>query len=46
MEAGVRALDLLNSPWRDLTGVKRFDGVPVGGQTLGRLVLLFVRGEI
>ncbi|HUU03867.1 MAG TPA: TonB-dependent receptor [Myxococcota bacterium] len=46
VEAGVRALDLLNASWRDLTGVTRFDGVPVGGQTLGRLMLLFVRGEI
>jgi len=46
VESGVRAFDLLNAPWRDLTGVERFDGVPVGGQTLGRLLLFFVRGEI
>jgi len=46
LEAGVRAYNLGNQRFRDLTSVERFDGKPIGGQPLGRIVFVFLRGGI
>lgn len=46
LEAGVRALNLLNDWFRDGYAVRRDDGEPVGAQRLGRRVLFFLRGSI
>jgi outer membrane receptor for ferrienterochelin and colicin len=46
IEAGLRAYNLLNTGFRDLTSVTRFDGVEMGGQLMGRSIIVFVRGGI
>ena len=45
-EAGVRAFNLLNTGFRDLTSITRFDGLQLGGQLLGRRVFAFLRAGL
>ncbi len=45
-ELGVRVFNILNSGVRDLPAVVRPDGVELGGELLGRRILLFMRARI
>jgi hypothetical protein len=46
MEAGVRAYNVLNIGFQDTPAITRWDGKPFGGELMGRLILLFLRGSI
>jgi hypothetical protein len=46
IEAGVRAYNLLGAGFRDLTVIRRFDGVEIGGQLLDRRVFVFLRAGL
>ncbi len=45
-EMGLRAYNVLNIGFRDLPAVIRPDGVELGGELLGRRILVFARGSI
>ncbi len=45
-EAGVRAYNFLNIGFRDTPAVTRWDGKPFGGELLGRMIFIFLRGSI
>jgi len=45
-EAGVRAYNLLGAGFRDLTVIRRFDGLDLGGQLLGRRIFIFLRAGL
>jgi hypothetical protein len=45
-EAGVRAFNLLNTGFRDLTSITRFDGVQLGGQLLSRRIFVYLRASL
>ena len=45
-EAGVRAYNLLHIGFRDTPAITRWDGKLFGGELLGRMIFLFVRGSI
>ena len=46
IELGVRAYNLLDAGFRDRALIIRGDGVPVGGELIGRRIVLFLRGTI
>jgi outer membrane receptor protein involved in Fe transport len=46
LEAGVRAYNALQAPFRDLPGRIRLDGFQLGGQELPRRIFLFLRGSL
>ncbi|MFC1654844.1 TonB-dependent receptor plug domain-containing protein [Myxococcota bacterium] len=46
LELGVRGFNLTNAGFRDAAAVTRFDGQEVGGQLMGRQLLLFARGDL
>ena len=46
LEAGVRAYNFLHIGFRDTPAVTRWDDKPFGGDLLGRMIFLFVRGSI
>jgi hypothetical protein len=46
VEMGVRAYNLLHVAFRDTQAVRRLDGTEMGGELIGRLIFLFVRGSI
>ena len=46
LELGVRAYNVFNAGFRDSMAVRRVDDTEVGGQLLGRRVVLFLRGAI
>ena len=43
LEAGLKAFNPFNKSFRDITGIDRFDGELMGGQLMGRWVMLFTR---
>jgi outer membrane receptor protein involved in Fe transport len=45
-EAGVRAYNLLNVGFRDNMAIRRQDGTEVGGDLLGRQIMVFLRGSL
>jgi iron complex outermembrane receptor protein len=45
-EAGVRVYNLLNAGFRDSMAIRRTDGTEVGGDLLGRQILVFLRGSL
>jgi outer membrane receptor protein involved in Fe transport len=45
-EAGVRAYNLFNVGFRDNMAIRRTDGTEVGGDLLGRQIMVFLRGSI
>jgi len=46
IEAGVRAYNFMHIGFRDTPAITRWDGELFGGEVLGRMILLFVRGSI
>jgi len=46
LETGIRAFNLLEMPFSDTPAVLRPDGVPLGGELIGRRIFLFFRGSI
>ena len=44
MEAGLRAFNLLNTPYYDYPGTVNPEGIDVGGELLVRRITLYVRG--
>jgi len=46
LEAGLRVNNIFDARWRDLTGLRRFDGADVGGLINGRVIFLFLRGQL
>ncbi|MBN2498143.1 MAG: TonB-dependent receptor [Deltaproteobacteria bacterium] len=46
LEIGVRAYNVFNEGYWDRLATWRLDGVNIGGQALGRLVSLFIRGGL
>jgi hypothetical protein len=46
IEAGVRAFNALEVPFRDTPAVTRPDGVLLGGRQIGRQIFVYLRGAI
>ena len=46
IEAGVRAFNVIEMPFRDTPAVTRPDGVLLGGELIGRRIFVYFRGSI
>ena len=46
IEAGVRVYNALNDGFRDNSAVTRVDGKEIGGELIGRMIFVFLRGAI
>jgi iron complex outermembrane receptor protein len=46
LEAGVRVYNAFNEGFRDNSAVTRIDGSEIGGELIGRMIFVFLRGTI
>ncbi|MFC1654423.1 TonB-dependent receptor plug domain-containing protein [Myxococcota bacterium] len=46
LEVGVRAFNILDEGFRDNSAVMRRDGTEIGGELIGRMIFVFLRGAI